>query len=118
MLNDLNIMTSARSLARNAVTQRTEVSQQLEYLYEAVLCRRPDRNELTVLTREYDAAMQHYGQGELGNKQAVELLRFGQPEQFSDGKIFQRPSEQSAKLASLMIVASLIYNLDEAVTHE
>ena len=118
MLNDLNIMTSARSLAKNAMTQRTEVSQQLEYLYEAVLCRRPDRNELTVLTREYDAAMQHYGQGELGNKQAVELLRFGQPEQFSDGEIFQRPSEQSAKLASLMIVASLIYNLDEAVTHE
>jgi hypothetical protein len=118
MLNDLNIMTSARNLAKNAMAQRTEVSQQLEYLFEAVLCRRPDRNELTVLVREYDAAMKHYGQGELGKKQAVELLRFGQPEQFSAEKNILLPPEYSAKLASLMIMASLIYNLDEAVTHE
>jgi hypothetical protein len=118
MLNDLNIMTSARNLAKNAITQRTEVSQQLEYLFEAVLCRRPGRSELAVLMREYDAAMKHYYQGELGKKQAVELLRFGQPEQFGDGKNILVSSENSAKLASLMIVASLIYNLDEAVTHE
>jgi ABC-type transport system involved in Fe-S cluster assembly fused permease/ATPase subunit len=118
MLNDLNIMTSARNLAKNAMAQRSEVSQQLEYLFEAVLCRRPDRNELTVLAREYDAAMKHYGQSEVGKKQAVELLRFGQPEQFSDEQVIQVPSEDSAKLASLMIVGSLIYNLDEAVTHE
>lgn len=118
MLNDLNIMTSARNLAKNAITQRTGVSQQLEYLFEAVLCRQPDRNELTVLAREYDAAMRHYGQGEFGKEQAVELLRFGQPEQFSDGKNILLPTEHSAKLASLMIVASVIYNLDEAVTHE
>jgi hypothetical protein len=118
MLNDLNIMTSARNLAKNAMAQQSEVSQQLEYLFEAVLCRRPDRNELTVLAREYDAAMKYYGQGEVGKKQAVELLRFGQPEQYSDEQVIQVPSEDSAKLASLMIVASLIYNLDEAVTHE
>jgi len=118
MLNDLNIMTSARNLAKNAMAQRSEVSQQLEYLFEAVLCRRPDRNELTVLAREYDAAMKHYGQGEVGKKQAVELLRFGQPEQYNDEQVIQVPSEDSAKLASLLIVASLIYNLDEAVTHE
>ncbi|MBT4694106.1 MAG: DUF1549 domain-containing protein [Planctomycetaceae bacterium] len=118
MLNDLNIMTAARELAKNAMAQQTEVLRQLEYLFEAVLCRRPDRNELTVLAREYDAAMKHYGQGELGKEQAVELLRFGQPEQFSDGKNILLPPEHSAKLASLMIVASLIYNLDEAVTHE
>ncbi|MFP6586782.1 MAG: PSD1 and planctomycete cytochrome C domain-containing protein [Pirellulaceae bacterium] len=118
MLNDLNIMTSARNLAKNAMAQQSEVSQQLEYLFEAVLCRRPDRNELTVLAREYDAAMKHYGQGEVGKKQAVELLRFGQPEQYNDEQVIQVPSEDSAKLASLLIVASLIYNLDEAVTHE
>jgi len=118
MLNDLNIMTSARNLAKNAMAQRSEVSQQLEYLFEAVLCRRPDRNELTVLAREYDAAMKHYGQSEVGKKQAVELLRFGQPEQYNDEQVIQVPSEDSAKLASLLIVASLIYNLDEAVTHE
>ncbi|MBT3889160.1 MAG: DUF1549 domain-containing protein [Planctomycetaceae bacterium] len=118
MLNDLNIMTSARNLAKNAITQRTEVSQQLEYLFEAVLCRRPDRHELTVLAREYDLAMKHYYQGEAGKEQAVELLRFGQPEQFSGGENILVPTEHSAKLASLLIVASLIYNLDEAVTHE
>jgi hypothetical protein len=118
MLNDLNIMTSARNLAKNAIAQRTEVSQQLEYLFEAVLCRRPDRSELAVLMREYDAAMKHYSQGELGKKQAVELLQFGQPEQFNAGKNIRKPSEHSAKLASLLIVASLVYNLDEAVTHE
>jgi hypothetical protein len=118
MLNDLNIMTSARNLAKNAIAQRTEVSQQLEYLFEAVLCRRPDRSELAVLMREYDAAMKHYSQGELGKKQAVELLQFGQPEQFNDGENIRKPSEHSTKLASLLIVASLVYNLDEAVTHE
>jgi len=73
---------------------------------------------LTVLAREYDLAMKHYYQGEAGKEQAVELLRFGQPEQFSGGENILVPTEHSAKLASLLIVASLIYNLDEAVTHE
>ena len=41
---------------------------------------------------------------------AVELLRFGQPE--------HQQSDFPTELAAYTVVASMIYNLDEAITHE
>ncbi len=66
-------------------------------IFERVLARRPDAKEAAVLEREYQRALAHYA----ANRADAVKLAGGAPE-----------------LAARMVVASLILNLDEAITHE
>jgi len=74
-------------------------------LFERVLTRKPAARELAVLQREFERAQALYARQP---QEAAKLVRVGQ------GSV-EKPS---AELSALMVVASMILNLDEAMTHE
>jgi hypothetical protein len=76
---------------------RTLAAASVAEIFERVLSRRPDATETFVLEREYKKALAHYS---------------AKP---ADGK---KLAGGSAELAARMVVASLVLNLDEAITHE
>lgn len=76
---------------------RTLAASPVAEIFERVLSRRPDAAETLVLEREYKKALAHYAAKPADGKK----LAGGSPE-----------------LAARMVVASLVLNLDEAITHE
>ncbi len=107
LLNDPTQLEAARELARRALAQHSETRSRLEFLVESVLSRPSSPAELDLLERQFLTALDAYRQFP---DQAAALLDFGQPE--------RRPEEASPELAAAMVVASLVLNLDEAITHE
>lgn len=109
LLNDTTSLESARSLAEKSLDADSVVSstEQLKRLFKSVLCRLPNEAELEVLNREYERSARYYADNSAA---ATTLTTVGQLE----------PPEQSraANLAATMIVANLILNLDETITHE
>jgi hypothetical protein len=69
-------------------------------IFERVTGRKPEASEVAVLRREYEKALAIY---RAQPSEVGKLIRVGHP---------------TAELAATMITASMILNLDEAVTHE
>ncbi|MCH2398594.1 MAG: DUF1549 and DUF1553 domain-containing protein, partial [Pirellulales bacterium] len=107
LLNDLNMLASARALAQWVVATDAEMGTQLDMMCAAVVSRPPTPRERDVLQRELLRAQAYYRKKP---RQAVALLDFGQAE--------QRSVERPGEVAAYLLVASMIYNLDEAMTHE
>lgn len=94
LLNDQTIMEASQALAKRMLAAKAET--RLPMLYQAVLSREPTAKELLVLQRELDRASKHYRE---------------HPED-------ARKLKTSPELAAHALVASLVLNLDEAITHE
>ena len=108
LLNDTTSLEAARSLAESAMALATNSSEaRLESIFTRVLGRAPDDSEREVLSREYERAQKHY-QSDL--VAAAEFVTVGQ--------INAVPDDQLAELAAGMVVANMVLNLDEAITHE
>ena len=107
LLNDRSILASARALARRIVGEEAELVARLEQMCHAIVSREPTPPEMVVLQRELLRARSYYREHPGA---ALALLNFGQPE--------QRTVAQPGEVAAYLVVASLIYNLDEAITHE
>jgi hypothetical protein len=107
LLNDETLLESSRELARGAIGESDDPVAQLQLMFRAIVSRDPTDRELQVLLREYDRALDRYS---AEPALARQLLDIGQPE--------LQPVERHSEIAAGMVVASLIYNLDEAMTHE
>ena len=107
LLNDGSVLESSRALARQCIEQFETPNERLSFLFRNVISRNPTAPELSVLQRELAKAFRHYSNAP---DDAKELLDFGQPE--------RRTTITAHNLAPYMIVASMVYNLDEAITHE
>jgi len=94
LLNDQTIMEASQALAKRMLDATPE--KRLPMLYQAVLSREPTAKELSVLQRELDRALKHYRQ---------------HPED-------ARKLQTSPEMAAHTLVATLVLNLDEAITHE
>lgn len=94
LLNDETMMEASRALAKRMLAAKTE--DRLPLLYRSVLTRLPTAKELAVLQRELDSALAHYRV---------------HPED-------ARKLQTTPELAAHTLVASLVLNLDEAITHE
>jgi hypothetical protein len=94
LLNDETMMEASRALAKRMLAAKTE--DRLSLLYQAVLTRPATPKELSVLQRELDRALAHYR---------------AHPED-------ARKLQTTPELAAHTLVASLVLNLDEAITHE
>ncbi|MFT5525449.1 MAG: hypothetical protein ACI9HK_003417 [Pirellulaceae bacterium] len=108
LLNDMSQLESARELARGIVAGGGTSQVRLTQMYREVLSRVPSESEMVILNSTLQSSLVHF-RGAKHN--AVQLLDIGQLERRGGG---ERPEE----LAAYMIVASMIYNLDEAITHE
>jgi len=107
LLNDLTQLEAAREIAKQSVQESGDVDERLVAIFKSILFRQPKANEMNVLKREYERALKTY-QNDF--KAAQELLQFGQPE--------LRPAENQVDIAACMVIGSMVFNLDEAITHE
>jgi hypothetical protein len=94
LLNDQTVMEASQALSKRMLATTPE--KRLPLLYQAVLSREPTTKELSVLQRELDRASKHYRE---------------HPED-------ARKLKTSPELAAHALVATLVLNLDEAITHE
>jgi hypothetical protein len=94
LLNDQTIADASQALAKRLLASKAE--ERLKLLHQAILNREPSAKELAVLQRELDRALAHYRE---------------HPED-------ARKLKTSPELAAHALVATLVFNLDEAITHE
>jgi len=107
LLNDVSVLESSRELARTAIKQKSTVSERLDMMACRILSRALEERERLILEREFQMALKHYRNAP---QDAFQLLDVGQPPNKSESN----PGE----LAAYMVIASMIFNLDEAITHE
>jgi hypothetical protein len=93
LLNDQTRMEAAEALAKQMLARPSD---RLQFLYQAVLTRQATPRELSVLQRELDRAGSHY-----------------RAHPADAAKLNATP-----ELAAHTLIASLVLNLDEAITHE
>jgi len=108
LLNDTTYLEASRTLAIWACDAQPEWPMQLTGIFQRVLSRKPNETELKVLEREAVSALEYYQQHA---EDATKLLQIGQAR-------VPLEREASARIAAAMIAASMILNLDEAMTHE
>ncbi|MFO0902414.1 MAG: PSD1 and planctomycete cytochrome C domain-containing protein [Pirellulales bacterium] len=113
LLNDLTYVEASRALAARTMQElpAAPLAEQLERLWEHVLTRRPAAAELAVLEREFAHARTHY---EKHPEDAGRWLSHGQ----SASELSRASAADRATLAALTVVASLVLNLDEAITRQ
>ena len=106
LLNDQTLLEASQYLAAEAL-RRHSPEQALAWVCRRILGRSLDSAEEAILTKQW---AQMYEQYQQHTDQAIAYITVG--EQVSD------PSLDPALHASVMWVANMIYNLDEAMTHE
>ncbi len=107
LLNDASMMEAAAALAQQMIRQNQPVESRLHLLCQHTLSRKATPQELTVLTRELDRALTHYRAHPQDAAQYLAALPV--------------PPAKTAPLPDLAahtLIASLVLNLDEAITHE
>ena len=109
LLNDITALESARSLAEQAWKQEvsTSVEARLEGMFQVVLSRVPLKEEILILQREHQIAMSYYVQNQDAAKKLITV-----------GQLSDPVGVPVVELAADMLTASLIFNLDESITHE
>lgn len=109
LMNEEGYLEAARHLALRALRESSsDPRERLSRVFQFALARRPNELELAVLVRTWEAFVDRYR----AQPQAAELaLAIGQ-------SATTAPSPESHQLAAYAAVASLILNLDEAITKE
>jgi hypothetical protein len=108
LLNDETFREAARVLAAGALQHGGGGNRErLEWLSLAVLSRSPRPAEWPVLERAMGKALAHYRQAPAAAKALL-----------SCGQAPLPPEPDSAEAAAYSVVAGMLFNLDEALTHE
>lgn len=107
LMNDLSQLEAARSLAVQMVATESPPAERIDWLFQRVLSRSATTAEVATLEPQLTAWLAEYRQSP---DEARMLLDFGQPERNVD--------QQMADTAAYTVLASLVLNLDEAITHE
>ena len=106
LLNDQTVLESSEALAAQAIGASANADERLGMLAHRVLGRSAAPHELTILRRELDRALTHY---RANPGDAAKYLAAGNS---------KAGAQQTAELAAYAVVATLVQNLDEAITHE
>jgi len=112
LLNDVGMLEAAAEIARRSIASHEKMDSQLTQLFRRILSRDPDAAELDVMRETLSTSVEHFAKLP---DEARTLTSIGQAE--PDGEADQ-VTENPAELAAFMIVASLVMNLDEAISHE
>lgn len=105
LMNDLTYLESARVLAERALEASKDSP--VEAVFERVLSRKPRPEEVQVLKSRYTKAWEWYRSHPQDAHKAV-----------SHGQSSPNPALSKAQLAATTLVATLVLNLDEAITRE
>lgn len=104
--NDEQMLEAARVLAQQVIAKNQETTEMLNTVFQRILVRYPNENELKILEQYYSDAVKTFTE----NKENAEKL-------LSQGK-YKRSDTDPVKTAALMLTAQVIYNLDETITKE
>jgi len=107
LLNDRTSLEASEVLANAVDLQEKSIEIGISFLTKRILSRDPLPEEQIVIEREFTSTLNYYRQHP---QQAFELVNIKQ--------LPRQPTDQDAELAAWMVTASMIYNLDEAITHE
>lgn len=107
LMNDLGQLEAARSLAVEVVTTNSNTDDRVTKLFERIVSRVPTDAEHQVLSEKLTNWLSHY---ESAPAEASQFLTFGQPELYVEQHI--------PETAAYTVLANLLLNLDEAITHE
>jgi hypothetical protein len=107
LLNDVTYVEAARVLAQRVLRQAKTTDDRLTLAFRLVVARKPTPAEMRVLRAGLDRRLRHYARDRAS---ALKLARAGEAE-------FDK-SLDPAETAAWSLTASLILNLDEAITKE
>ncbi|MBD3674034.1 MAG: DUF1549 domain-containing protein [Planctomycetaceae bacterium] len=107
LLNDRTSLEASRHLAEQVISQDDAPVQRTAFLTRRILSRPPTEREADIIQRKWKQTFEYYRKN---TDEASRLLDVGQ--------LPRTPTKQDAELATWMVTASMIYNLDEAITHE
>ena len=114
LLNDRTFFQAALALAKRAVVEETSgLGARLQFMARAVLQREFTPEELAVVLRVWLESAREFAADE---SRAAEFIAPSALD--AQGPAATTPGEEAVELASTTLVASLILNLDEAVSHE
>lgn len=106
LLNDPTYLEAARKLAERVLRESTADEDRLRQLHRLILSRSPDAVELKVLLGLHRSAVEHFRRAPA---QAHKLLAIGESPPSASGVA-------EANLAAWTTIASVMLNLDEAIT--
>ncbi len=107
LMNDVTFVEAARLLAERVMSERGAVQDRLQLAFRYVLAREPNEQEATILA---DGFRLHHEQYQDHPSAAEQLL--------AAGEYPADPAFAAAELAAYTAVASMLLNLDEAVTKQ
>ena len=107
LLNDRTVIEASQTLAARALVTLSATDDRLRKIFHRVLSRDPQPHELAVLQRELTHALDRY---RANPTDAAKYL--------ANTSAAACEPKQQAELAAYAVVATLIQNLDEAITHE
>ena len=105
LLNDPTFVEAARKLAEQVMTEAKTESERIQFVFEKIISRRPTAVEQRVLAETLRAAQTQFGR----DRAAAEKL-------LAVGRAPREMSLSDQELASWTTVASLLLNLDEAIS--
>ncbi len=103
-MNDIQFIESARVLASKALTDQSDLDSQLDFISTRILSRLFDQQERDILKASYQLQLDNY---QANPEEAQQLISYGE--------IDTDTSLDPAQLASLTMVCSQIFNLDETI---
>jgi Protein of unknown function (DUF1553)/Protein of unknown function (DUF1549)/Planctomycete cytochrome C len=105
MLNDPQILEASRVLAQTLQLQKISDEAKIESAFRRILCRRPEKNEMLLLTDYYKKALKSF---------QSDIKKAGQ---FTNvGEYPMNKKSDPAELAALMQLIHTMYNLEETST--
>ncbi len=107
LMNDVTYVEAARMLAERAMTEATTSRDRVTLIFRRVLARVPLEAEIDRLLQSFQSQLDHF---RANPDDAKRLLAIG--EKRNDPKL------NATELAAYAMTASLILNLDEAITKQ
>jgi len=107
LLNDLSMLEASRHIAANALAGGTKPAARVRFIFETAVGRSPLQTEAKIAFGELQQAQKFYRE----NPEAASAF-------LDRGQTILAQHNQPAELAAATLVASMILNLDEAITHE
>ena len=107
VMNDPTYLEAARMIATRATAASADPTGRVEAMFRAVLARRPSEAERRLLLGALESQRRRFG----GDRDAASSF-------LAVGESPVAPTGEAAELAAYAAIASLILNLDEALTKE
>jgi hypothetical protein len=104
--NDIQVVEASRVLAQRLMDDKSDTEGKIEKAFRSVLIRSPEKEEMDVLRNYYASQLQVF---EEKPENAAALIENGE---------FPVRASMPKETASLMMVAMMLYNLDETINRE